>query len=324
MVESFTHEGITIHDHHFNYLLYADDLVIFSNDPHELQSALNNLSIYCKKNKLSLNTQKTKCLPFYKGGHKPTIIFEYDNIKLENTNTFEYLGVTMTTQSKSSKHIDKIITKCNSRVGQLFSKIPLPEVSLQIAMSVFNCYILPVLTYAIPVWLPETALTQENKLNSLQTKFLKRWLGVPYCTDNSVVYKLCNYTPLFNQLQIISKNRFLNLSFPNSLNRFKLDPPAYSHSTTIASLPDYFTSSPVDLKGPLPHNTFARRALLYDALDLLHSHLCETKKFHKHVDEDCLCKYCHQPADDHHRHSCSSLKDLTSSAVYKLLMNPPS
>ena len=41
-------------------LLYADDIVIFSNTAEELQSSLDLLSDYCKRWKLKVNVSKKK------------------------------------------------------------------------------------------------------------------------------------------------------------------------------------------------------------------------------------------------------------------------
>ena len=45
-------------------LLYADDAVLFSETVNGLQNALNALESYCKRWKLSLNTDKTKIVVF--------------------------------------------------------------------------------------------------------------------------------------------------------------------------------------------------------------------------------------------------------------------
>ena len=52
-------------------LLYADDIVFFSNTAEELQSSLDLLSDYCKRWKLKVNVSKTKVMVFRKGGILP-------------------------------------------------------------------------------------------------------------------------------------------------------------------------------------------------------------------------------------------------------------
>ena len=60
-------------------LLYADDIVIFSNTSEGLQNGLDILSEYCSKWKLTVNIDKTKIMVFRKGGSLPrNTNFTYD------------------------------------------------------------------------------------------------------------------------------------------------------------------------------------------------------------------------------------------------------
>jgi len=155
------------------YLLYADDLVILSHSPRGLQLALNELHKYATENKLTISIQKTKCMVFYNGSC-PTTVFYLDGQPLENCNEFTYLGVVFTTRLSSTKHIDHIVSKCNAKIGFLFSKLPLKEIPLSVAIDIFNVYVRPIATYCLPIWLSSMCAQAEQKLNSVFTKFLKR------------------------------------------------------------------------------------------------------------------------------------------------------
>ena len=56
-------QGISI-----NSMLWADDIVMFSETKEGLQQCLDNLSNYCKKWKLEINLKKTKSIIFNKSG----------------------------------------------------------------------------------------------------------------------------------------------------------------------------------------------------------------------------------------------------------------
>ena len=60
-------EGLDIHMFKIFMLLYADDIIVFSNSPEELQKSLDLLSVYCKRWKMSINVAKTKVMVFRKG-----------------------------------------------------------------------------------------------------------------------------------------------------------------------------------------------------------------------------------------------------------------
>ena len=60
--------GVTVYALKLYMLLYDDDAMLFADSIVELQNALNQLSIYCNKWKLILNTDKTKIIVLKKGG----------------------------------------------------------------------------------------------------------------------------------------------------------------------------------------------------------------------------------------------------------------
>lgn len=60
--------GINIGIINLYSLLYADDIILFGKNPENLQNALTVLEEYCKRWKLTVNTDKTKVVVFRKGG----------------------------------------------------------------------------------------------------------------------------------------------------------------------------------------------------------------------------------------------------------------
>ena len=75
------------------HLLYADDLILLSTIKSGLQSCLNKLASYGENNCLSFNLKKTKIVVFCKNGRLSTDKFCYDNIEIENSTSYKYLGI---------------------------------------------------------------------------------------------------------------------------------------------------------------------------------------------------------------------------------------
>ena len=228
------------------YILYADDLVLLSNEPGDLQLGLNSLQQYCRDNNLVVNVSKTNVLPFYKGFPPKNLSPQFGDEPLKVVNEFVYLGITFTTRLSSSKHIRRIITKCKSRIAYLFTKLHISEIPLSTALDVFNIFILPIITYAIPVWFNTFSKTAGNLLNSCFTKYLKRFLAVPYSTNNALIYQITSTTPLLNSLTKIHQKQFNNLSFPLSMEGFKLNPTS-PYCPPIPTSPDYINLCPIQL-----------------------------------------------------------------------------
>ena len=62
-------------------IFYADDVVITSSSPFDIQLALYRLGIYCKNNNMNVNVGKTKFINFCRGG------------RLKSTDRICYMGV---------------------------------------------------------------------------------------------------------------------------------------------------------------------------------------------------------------------------------------
>ena len=94
--------GIDIGIINLYILLYADDIILFGKTPEDLQSSLSALEEYCKRWKLTVNTDKTKIMIFRKGGRLPNnLAFIYNNVNIEIVYKFCYLGVVFTSGGSS-------------------------------------------------------------------------------------------------------------------------------------------------------------------------------------------------------------------------------
>ena len=62
--------GISIFQFFMILILFADDMVLFSNNRFGLQRGLNKFHEYCEHWGLEVNVDKTKCMVFKNGGKK--------------------------------------------------------------------------------------------------------------------------------------------------------------------------------------------------------------------------------------------------------------
>ena len=73
-------------------LLYADDTVISSDSRQGLQKALENLEVYCKIWKLTVNVDKTKVVVFERRKSKNNN-FNFIGKKVDLVESFKYLSI---------------------------------------------------------------------------------------------------------------------------------------------------------------------------------------------------------------------------------------
>ena len=116
-------------------------------------------------------------------------MFELNGNNLEIVNKFKYLGTFFTPQLSFSLQAEYLITKARSKIGLLFARTPIREVSLDLAIKLFQCYVTPVLEFNMVIWTSKFKEALNDTINSLFTKFLKRWMSVRICkTRNSVTH----------------------------------------------------------------------------------------------------------------------------------------
>ncbi|MCG8032789.1 MAG: hypothetical protein JAZ03_11525 [Candidatus Thiodiazotropha taylori] len=167
-------------------LLYADDIVIFSENAHGLQDGLNILHEYCQKWKLTVNPNKSKIMVFRKGGRLPqNLQFQYGDTVLEITSKFTYLGIVFTSggsfseaQATLSGQAQKAIFALNKHLNRFVN------VSPSHVLDLFDKLISPILCYASEVW----GFSKANSIERVHMQFCKKLLCVKQCTQNDFIY----------------------------------------------------------------------------------------------------------------------------------------
>ena len=105
-------EGLDLHFIKIFLLMYADDIILFSETEDGLQNGLNSLHDYFNKWRLTVNVQKTKIVIFRKGGIlRRQTHFYYGDTDINIVNKFTYLGIVFTVGALLQKHIRPLQVK---------------------------------------------------------------------------------------------------------------------------------------------------------------------------------------------------------------------
>ena len=77
-------------------MLYADDIMLLSENEENKQRMLNDISIWCRKWRLRINYTKLAVIHFKnKGKHRSNHVFQVGNETIEYTTTYKYLGIVL-------------------------------------------------------------------------------------------------------------------------------------------------------------------------------------------------------------------------------------
>ena len=186
-------------------LMFADDLVLFSESESGLQRCLNQLQVYCDKWKLTINVNKTKVIIFNAGGHKISKFeFKIGSNAIEITQRYCYLGIEFSS-SGSFKHACDILQEKAMKAFFKLKQIN-PRNNALLTIKLFDALVTPIATYASQVW----GLTFTEKIETTDFKSL---------CDNAPVekinIKLCKY--------ILGVNKYsVNIAVKGELGRFPL------------------------------------------------------------------------------------------------------
>ena len=93
-----------------NCLLYADDIVLLSTSQQGLENCINTVKDFSKAWRMEVNLNKTKVMIFNKKVQTLTYNFKHGKGTLECTNTYPYLGISLTSSDPSRNHKMPFIT----------------------------------------------------------------------------------------------------------------------------------------------------------------------------------------------------------------------
>jgi hypothetical protein len=189
-------DGIEVNMFKMFLILYADDIVIFANNPRDLQSSLDMLCVYCNKWKLKVNTAKTKVMIFKKGGRlQENLNFYFNDSIVEIVNKFSYLGIVLTTGGSFMEAQDTLAGQALKAIYKMDKYLyKFTDISVKHKVELFDKLILPILNYGSEIW----GFNQGKSVERIHMHFCKRILGVKKNTQNDFIYGELGRMPLQN------------------------------------------------------------------------------------------------------------------------------
>ena len=162
----------------FQTIMYADDITLVANlstfcinNWLNIDININNelalQSNWLKLNRLSQNWRKTKLMMFHTPQKVvPRLILKMNNIELEPTTDFNFLGIIINKHLSWKSHINKIsinIARTTGIIRNLNQVLP-----CGVLLTIYNSLILPHLNYGILAWGYDTTRIFRLQKNSLR------------------------------------------------------------------------------------------------------------------------------------------------------------
>lgn len=178
--------------------LYADDSKLFTsvskieNFSVELQADLNEVVQWCHTWQLKINAGKCAVLPIGFRRELSNLTYNMENTDLDFCDWQKDLGVTITSNLSSSKHIQNIVSSASRVMGLLFRTFECRDKVFMVRM--FCTKVRPILEYACESWSPYN-LCDIDAIEQVQRSFTKRISGLKNLPYGERL-ELCGLEPL--------------------------------------------------------------------------------------------------------------------------------
>ena len=177
--------AISVEDEHLFYLLFADDLTLFSNTVVGLQRLIDRLQVYCSAWRITVNVDKTKVVVFRKGGilSKKEKWF-YNGSQIQVVPYFKYLGVTFSSTGKWVENCKMMAERGQRALNYIRSvRHKLSGLPVAAMSCMFDTMVIPAMLYGGEIWGYEKC----PNIESVQAAFCRMTLGLPKTVPNCVL-----------------------------------------------------------------------------------------------------------------------------------------
>jgi hypothetical protein len=176
-------------------LLFADDIVLFSDTVHGLQTQLDILYDYCQAWKLSLNMSKTKIVVFRRGGRLCRYEqWNYGNDKLLVVSEYNYLGILFSSRLSLTQSCNQLAIKGKRALMEVLRTMSVyGNIPHHIYFKIFDTQIKPILLYGAELW----GFQRYEVLERIQTLACKRYLKLGRNTPSLMVLGECGRLPIY-------------------------------------------------------------------------------------------------------------------------------
>ena len=168
--------GIKIDNTHICCLLYADDIMLLSENEDNMQRMLNHISIWCRKWRLRINYTKSAVIHFRnKGKNRSNYVFQVGNETIEYTTTYKYLGIVLHENFDFTVTADTLFNSGGRAFGSMISKIHnFKDIGFEAYSKLYNSCVVPVTDYCSGVW----GFRNFPKSDMVQNRAIRYYLGV--------------------------------------------------------------------------------------------------------------------------------------------------
>lgn len=176
--------GVEIENKQISCLLFADDIVIFSENEQNLQYMLQRAEEWGKLWGIKFNVRKSHIIH-----HRPKSVdrskhkFIFGQSQLECIDKCMYLGVVMDEYAEFVACTDTLASSGTRALGAIINKLKHNSLGYKTYTKLFETGVLPILSWGAPIW----GIKKFPKIQTVQNKAMRAFLSVNTFTSNVCV-----------------------------------------------------------------------------------------------------------------------------------------
>ena len=141
-------KGFTINGSLVSILLYADDIVLLSDSPEEIQAMLDKLAEWCKKWRMIGNSDKTQVMHLRrKSDPRTTFQFKLGNDNIEIVENYRYLGLCLNEHLDFTGTVNELYGSASRALGGLIAKHLNVGLNFKRFSKLFKSTVAPIMNY---------------------------------------------------------------------------------------------------------------------------------------------------------------------------------
>ena len=193
-------------------LLYADDIVLISDNENHLQKMLSHVHTWCKKWQLSINTDKTQVVHFRKKTkQRSKYTFKIGQQIIQTVPKYKYLGI-FVDEFLTFNDCAQILADSSGRaLGAVVAKFKeLSNCGYKSFVKLYNCNVVPVLSYGAAIW----GFNMDKAAEKIHNQALRYFMGVNKYAPNMFLQGDSGWLPpkyIFHKAMLRYWNRLCSL-----------------------------------------------------------------------------------------------------------------
>ena len=154
-------------------LLYADDIVLITDNRYKLQQMLDTVTKYAQKWRFELNPKKSEVVVFGVKYPPRNVTWRLGQVIIKQVTQYKYLGIELTRTLKWRPYINRVLQKAKRNMTQALAMgVSGGFMSIRLACIVWKSLVRSIIEYGCEIWGDK----QFKELDKLQVAMGKRIL----------------------------------------------------------------------------------------------------------------------------------------------------